>query len=266
MKHFHQTALLGLGLALALAAGCASEQRKDAAMARVGDEAPPDFVAGPALVSLEAVDGFSADVAETTADGAPGASGQLIGLMGRLIYQPWTTANVKKAKFYRGGMFFIWDIAAQKGYVLSEALQGYAPVSSPASVTNQVELTKAPASENVNGHPCHRGQVMLALSDGSSARLTEWRADDLRRFPVRVRVESAGRDITVDFSNVRLDLPSRELFLPPPTFTQYASSMALINELMIRESAFRTGPSGPMAAPVQTSEPPVGMPGGGMHP
>jgi len=263
MKHTYHT-LLGLGLALALAAGCASEKHKDAAMARVGDETPPDFVTGPAMVSLEHFDGFSADVVATTANGAP-ASGQLIGLMGRLIYQPWTTAAIKKAKYYRGGMFFIWDTATQKGYVLSEALQGYAPISSSADVTNQVELTKDLASENLNGHPCHRGQVMLALSDGSSARLTEWRADDLRHFPVRVRAESAGREITVDFSNIRLDLPPRDIFLPPGSFTRYASSMALINELMIRESTLRSGPSGPLAAPVETGEHPIGMPGG-LHP
>ena len=200
-------ALLVLGLAMALVAGCASEKRKDAAMARVGDETPPDFVTGPALVSLQNFDGFSADVVATTANGAPAVSGQLIGLLGRLIYQPSTTANIKKAKYYRGGMFFIWDTTTQKGYVLSEALQGYAPISSTAGVTNQVELTKELASEIVNGHPCHRGQVLIALSDGSSARLTEWRADDLRRFPVRVRSEIAGREITVDFSNIRLDLP-----------------------------------------------------------
>jgi hypothetical protein len=263
MKGIFQTTLLGaLSLAMMLAVGCTSEKQKDAAMARVGDEGPPDFVTGPALVSLEKFEGFSADVVATAANGAPAVSGQLIGLMGRLIYQPSTTANIKNAKYYRGGMFFIWDTSTQKGYVLSEALQGYAPITNAASVTNQVDLTAAPVSEIVNGHPCHRGQLLLALSDGSGARLTEWRADDLRHFPVRVRAETAGREVTVDLTNIRLDLPSRDLFLPPASFTRYASSMALINELMIRESALRSGPTGPMAAPTQPDEHPAGIPAG----
>jgi hypothetical protein len=106
---------------------------------------------------------------------------------------------------------------------------------------------------------------MLALNDGSSARLTEWRADDLKRFPVRVRGESGGREFTVDFTNIRLDVPLAELFVPPAGFTSYPDPMALINELMIRESSFRTGPSGPMAEPEEPVARPPGGPGTG-HP
>jgi hypothetical protein len=113
----------------------------------------------------------------------------------------------------------------------------------------------------VNGHPCHRGQVILAFNDGSSARLTEWRADDLQHFPVRIQAESAGREVTVDFSDVRLDVPQPDLFNPPSSFTKYASATALINELMIRESALRSGPSGPMATPVETGVAPAVAPG-----
>ena len=66
-----------------------------------------------------------------------------------------------------------------------------------------------------NGHACHRIERTAAFSDGSTAKLTEWRADDLNRFPVRVRTESGGRQITVDFSDIRFDIPSPELFVPP---------------------------------------------------
>jgi hypothetical protein len=74
--------------------------------------------------------------------------------------------------------------------------------------------------------------------------LTEWNADDLNHFPVRLRTEYAGRQETVDFSNVRMDLPPPELFSPPGGFTQYPNPVALINELIIRESTYRTGPLG----------------------
>jgi len=235
-----------MALAAALAAGCASEQRKEAAMAHMGDETPPDFLTGPASAVLAGFDGFSADVVATSPSfpGGPAAAGEVIGRQGRLIFQPLTTAKVKKGKIVRGGMFFIWDSAAQRGFVVSEALQGYAPLTASCQITNVAAESKEAVSEQVNGHPCHRLEKRVALSDGSTARLTEWSADDLNRFPVRMRTERGGRQETVDFSEVRLDVPGPELFVPPGGFTQYATPAALISELIIRESSFRTGASG----------------------
>lgn len=237
-------------LAAVFLAGCASEKRQEAALARMGDESPPDFLVGPATVALTNFDGFSANVVTTTAasaaGGASGAradSGQLLARQGRFIFQPLTTANIKKGKIVRGGMFFIWDGAVQRGYVVSEALQGFAPITSASRITLVTPESKEPVSEEANGHACHRLEKLAVLSDGSTARLTEWCADDLNRFPVRVRAESEGRRITVDFSDIRLDLPGMELFAPPGGFTQYASAAALINELMIRESSLKKSPS-----------------------
>jgi hypothetical protein len=262
MKCFYKTAVCGL--AMAVAAGCTSEKKIEASMAHLGDETPPDFLTDAAMIPLQGYDGFSADVTETTAttNNVAKGAGELIGRRGNLIFQPWTTANIKKAKYVRGGMFFIWDTAAHSGYVLSEALQAYAPISSPAGVTNQTATTKELASEIIDGHPCHRGQIMLAFDDGSSVRLTEWRADDLQHFPIRIQVENAGRGITVNFSNVRLDVPPPNLFVPPTDFSKYANATALINELMIRESSFRSGPSGQLAVPIEMAAPPPGAQGG----
>jgi hypothetical protein len=222
----------------------------------MGDESPPDFLAGPVWVSLTNFDGFSADVRSTSsATSAPSAartaSGQLLERQGRLIFQPLTTANIKKGKIIRGGMFFIWDSVGQHGYVVSEALQGFAPISAASRITIVTAESKEAVAEQANGHACHRIEKTTALSDGSIAKLTEWRADDLNRFPVRVRMESGDRLTTVDLSNIRLDLPAMELFSPPGAFTQYASAAALINELMIRESSLKKGPSGESPPPEQ---------------
>ena len=249
---------LGMTLAAVFLAGCASENRQEAALARMGDESPPEFLVGPVAVALTNFDGFSANVVTTTsasaASGASGAradSGQLLARQGRFIFQPLTTANIKKGKIVRGGMFFIWDGAVQRGYVVSEALQGFAPISAAFRITIVTPESKEPVSEEADGHACHRIEELAVLNDGSTAKLTEWRADDLNRFPVRVRAESEGRRITVDFSDIRLDLPGMELFAPPGGFTQYASAAALINELMIRESALKKGPSGEAPPPDQ---------------
>jgi len=244
-------------LAAAFLAGCASEKRQEAALARMGDESPPDFLLGPAAAALTNFDGFSANVVATTSAGpeALPVSGQLIERRGQLIFQPLTTAKIKKGKIVRGGMYFIWDSAGQRGYVVSEALQGFAPISASSRVTALTPANQAPVAEQANGHACHRIEKMAALSDDSTAKLTEWRADDLNRFPVRVRTERQGRQITVDFSDIRLEIPPPELFAPPGTFTRYASAAALINELMIRESSLKKGPLG--------EAPPPGQPPGG---
>jgi hypothetical protein len=60
---------------------------------------------------------------------------------------------------------------------------------------------------------------------------------------VRLRASGGGREITLDMTEVRLDLAAPELFLPPSDFTRYASSLALMNELMIREASNRQAPS-----------------------
>lgn len=272
MRKSYWTAALGIALAAAFFAGCASEERREAALARMGDESPPDFLLGPASAALAGFDGFWADVVSTTAasatlipaagigssgdtgGGAAAASGQLIGRQGQIIFQPRTTANVTRGKIVRGGMFFIWDSARQKGFVVSEALQGFAPIAAPCQITNETPESQEAVAEAANGHPCHRVERMAALSDGSTVKLTEWRADDLRRFPVRLRTESGGRVTTVDFSGVLLDIPPQELFAPPGGFTQYAGATALINELMIRESAQKKGPTGEPAPPEQTPD------------
>ena len=113
MRNLHRTAALGMTLAAAFLAGCASEKRQEAALARMGDESPPDFLVGPASAALTNFDGFSANVVSTTSAAAlrqpARCSGQLIERQGRFIFQPPATANIKKGKIVRGGMFFIWD-------------------------------------------------------------------------------------------------------------------------------------------------------------
>ncbi len=59
------------------------EKRKEAAMAHMGDETPPDFLTGPASAALTGFDGFSADVVATSASspGGRAAEGQVIALV-----------------------------------------------------------------------------------------------------------------------------------------------------------------------------------------
>lgn len=58
---------------------------------------------------------------------------------------------------------------------------------------------------------------------------------DLRRFAVRINSATNSTFLSLNFSSVRLEAPSSELFQPPDGFTKYDSAEALMNELMVRQ-------------------------------
>lgn len=228
--------LLLLASAVVAIGGCASKVPKE--VFHAGDEAPPDFLSGPAAMLLTNLDGFSATVAcslPSPADEPHPVSGDLLEREGRLIFQPSSRAKNKKA-LIQGGMIFIWNEATHSGYVLNDALQAYAPMSSSVQGTNVVWEAGAAVQEEANGHPCRRLQAVVECNDGSSARFMVWQAEDARRLPVRIRSLSGLREFTLDFSDIRLELPAPELFVPSDGYTKYETAVALMNELIIRQT------------------------------
>jgi len=223
-------------LAAAFIVGCAS--RHAGPVYHAGDENPPDFLVGPVAVVLTNLNGFSAHITSTIASPeGPGRaqSGELLGRDGKLIFQPTLHVKGKRARA-EGGLFFIWDETKHSGYVLSEALQAYAPLKSDAGTASQLTITKEGIEATINGHPCHQCRAVVALDNGTDAHLVLWQADDLRHFPVRIEGVKGPDHVTLDFSEIRQEAPGQELFLPPDGFTAYASSIALMNELIVRDS------------------------------
>jgi hypothetical protein len=232
---------MGLAAMVAsLVAGCSTGPK---VLYHAGDELPPDFLAGPAGVFLTNVDGFSAHVTASL----PGAgaarhsvSGDMLGRQGILIFQPATAVKGKRARS-EGGTFFIWNETKHEGFVLSDPLQAYAPVGATVQPTNVTFNATGAVEEVAGGHPCRRIQALVQSSDGTSAPFTLWQAEDARHFPVRIRTAAGPREMTLDFSDVRLDLPAAQLFGPPDGFTQYDSAVTLMNELIIRQTALAKG-------------------------
>jgi len=226
-----------LCLAAGFIGGCATKHTGPSYHA--GDENPPDFLGGPVATVLTNLNGFSAHVTSTIT--SPGelpetTSGELLGREGRLIFQP--TIPVKKKKMRKeGGLFFIWDETRHSGYVLSEALQGYAPIQSEVEAAGQLNTTREGSQQNINGHPCQKYEAVVVLNNGIKANLTLWQADDSAHFPVRIEATNGPNRMTLDFSEIRLQAPAQELFLPPDGFTPYASSLAMMNELIVRDAS-----------------------------
>jgi hypothetical protein len=234
MKLLLQAGLLAL--TATVLAGCFSNPK---VLYHAGDETPPDFVAGPAALLLTNLDGFSAKLTVSM----PGTNGvrrmlfgDLLERQGSLIYQPANKAN-RRRKRSEGGTFFIWNETQHAGFVLSDPLQAYAPDATSVQPTNVTFNTAGSVQEAVNGHPCRRVEAVVQSSDGSSARFTVWQAEDAKRFPVRIQSQPGPREMTLNFSELRLAPPPLPLFEPPDGFVKYDSPVALMNELITRQSA-----------------------------
>jgi hypothetical protein len=224
-------------LVAAMFCGCSSHHAGP--VYHAGDEKPPLFLSGPVGAVLTNFNGFGARVSATLSS-QPGESkivaGELLGREGLLIFQPSLGIKGKRART-EGGLFFIWDERKHSGYVLSEALQAYAPVQSAAATTGPIHIANDGIQAEVDGHPCHRSETALDLSDGQKARLTVWRADDERHFPLKIEVVNGAERVTVSFSEVRRELPALDLFRPPDGFAVYPTSVALMNELIVRDAS-----------------------------
>jgi hypothetical protein len=169
-------------------------------------------------------------------------SGQLLVRESRLLFAPDTKAPAVK-RFARGGFSYVWDVAAQQGCLLSEALQGYAPVSSRIRVTNMSARASSPAPEMVQGHACQKTEIELASNDGASARFRVWRATDLKGLPVRIVAAAPGRPVTVSLSNFRLQAPAARLFAPPDGFTHHDSAETMMAEMAMRQENLKRKPT-----------------------
>ena len=243
-----------LAAAAALLAGCASGSK---VFYHAGDETPPVFLTGPAALLLTNVEGFSAKLT-VSMPGADGGrrtmTGDLLGRQGALVFQPSSAVQGKRAK-REGGMYFIWSETQHSGYVLSDALQAYAPTAASVGPTNVSLRSGAAVEEEANGHRCRRMEAMVQCGDGSSERFQVWQAQDAKSFPVRIRAEAGGREMTLEFSEVRLELPPAQVFGPPDGFIRYETPGALMNDLIIRESALTKGAGGPPAQTATDSGP-----------
>ena len=238
-------------LVLALAAGCSSEPQTDGpatnatAHTVVDVHAPkvPPFLNGPMAVLLTNTGGFRARaVMETHApSGQPETvSGELLGRGGKLLFA--ADPDVSGGKRFRvGGISFIWDVARNNGYVLSESLQGYAPITSNVGFTNIVAEARMEktAPEKLGGHPCERAEAAVTSRDGSVAVFDVWRARDLNGFPVQITPATNSTDFVLHLSRIQMEVPPDDLFLPTDGFTKYENAEAMMNELASRQIAPR---------------------------
>ena len=231
-------------LTAAMFAGCARFRDQSDSQGMGGaflPPMPPSFENGPAVVLLTNIAGFIGKVVLANGgnlDLEPPVSGQLFVGGDKLLFAPEVSGS-KKKRARAGGYSFIWDAAENRGYVLSEALQGYAPVSSNRSVSNIISRVVTLSVDNVDGHRCEQQEVTVLSSDGSKAVFDVWRATDLKGVPVQITGIMNGNPFKLSLSKIRLEIPPADVFVPPEAFTRYESAEALLNELLLRQHNIR---------------------------
>lgn len=204
---------------------------------------PPIFLRGAMAVLLTNRDGFAARITmetRTSSNRVEIVSGELWGRQGKLLFVP----EPGKSGGRRGSkdrVSFLWDVATSGGYSLSEALQGYAPISSNVRVTNVVAKadTGLSARLKIEGHSCELTEVVVAMNDGAITKFQLWRAADLKGFPIQIQSLLNSTPLTVTFARIRLESPPDELFRPPDGFTSYESAEAMMDELGLRQMSLK---------------------------
>jgi hypothetical protein len=241
---------LCLLLMAALAGGCAHPPkpgRGGGAVEGFSVPEPPAFLNGPLALLLTNAHGFRAHAvlaSSASAEGVEVTEGELMGRGGKLLFAPGPGGSTGKRSHLRGSAF-IWDVTANRGYLLNDPLQAYAPIPANRQFTNLTtgSALSGAAPESISGHPCQPAQATVAASDGSVTGFRLWRATDLNGLPVRITCASDGPSLTLTLSKVRLETLPEDPFLPPNGFVKYDSAERLMNELAARQQSLRRCPT-----------------------
>lgn len=227
-------------MVLLFAPACAHSRRGEIPAAALVPQTP-GFLTGPMAVLLTNSSGFSARVtvdSRTFSSTAGAVHGDLLGRGSILLFQPSTVASGKKGE-RASGSAFIWDVSQSRGFLLNEALQGYAPIASASHPTNLLIRSASTNSntEGIDGHPCIRQDVVVISSDGTNNEFQVWRGTDLHGFPLRITSTQDG--ITLNVAAIRLEAPPANLFQPPDGFAKYDSPEVMSSELLARQADYR---------------------------
>jgi hypothetical protein len=251
-------------LAAALATGCSHTKRQSrgTAIEIQPTPLPPLFLNGPMALLLTNSGGFRAHVvlnSGTSAEAKPLAVGELMCRGSKLLFAPAPAGKSKKERKKAGGAdsAFIWDVSENRGWVINDPLQAYAPVSSSREFTNisPAVAQRSATPEKIDGHSCQTEQVTVMASDGTPTVFQVWRAPDLRGLPLRIDCPSTGAPLILTMSEARIESLPADLFQPPPSFTKYESSEAIMAELFLRKHNLNRKP---VYTPTET-EPGTGL-------
>ena len=231
------------GLMIALwTGGCADTSQQDY-FGREGAESLlpklTSVITGPVTVLLTNGNAFSSEFTMTFEDGTEPpsrASGQIFVLGGKLRLDV-AFGKSKRKSMDMGHFGLIWDVAANQGYVFSEAIQGYAPIYATVRFTNFLVQVIGGPTERIEGHLVEKAAVTAMCNNGQTISLQQLRAQDMGNLPLQVESLNSPQSFKLALSRIQLNIPATELFLPPDGFTKYKSEAAILTEIGIRQQS-----------------------------
>ena len=231
----------------ALLCGCAHSRPSEDLASMFYVPEVPAFLSGPMAVLLtKSGGGYSARVTLTSGSGTVSShsevvTGQLLGRDDQLLFAPDPGSLDKRLRAV--GLSYIWNVKDNRGYVLSESLQGWAPIGFNVQYTNVVASRTDAVPERLEGQLCIQEQARVASTEAAVNRLEVWRAPELHGLPLRIASGPGTAAQSLTLSHVRLAAPAAELFVPPDSFTHYQSADVMMSELVLRQHNLKKHPA-----------------------
>ncbi len=217
-------------------AGCVSTHPPVASDGRgqgiAAAQAPRFLIGPPGVLLTNAADYRARLTVIQTNRPAESISGNLFQQEGWLLFIPSVELSAERGG-WAGRFRFLWDANRRTGYVLSEALQGYAPVKAS---TQDVAILQDPAtgslgSERVGDRECLIEDISFR-SGATRRRFRVARSEDPAAPPVQIRSLDENAGLTIHLSELEVERLSPELFSAPTRFSRYESGEAMVRELM----------------------------------
>lgn len=231
------------------ACGCAHREGRPSQSREAAAENLPkvtSIISGPAACLLTNQSGFQAEFTlsfndEPTPSPTATPTGQIFVRGGKIL---WASTPAKSDSARPGAFTWMWDTTAGRGFVASEALQGYALIGGPVWFTNlQVNNTGA-VPPPLAGRRVEEINAVATGSDGLTESFALFRLADATHLPVQIRSLKAAMDFTLTLKKIQAVVPPAEVFLPPEGFTLYDSEPALLSELAARQRGLLGGRPG----------------------
>jgi hypothetical protein len=195
-------------------------------------------MAGPVTVLLTNADGFQSDFTmtfESEAGHPVTISGWIVAYGGKIRLDTVPGKKARKSAGGDAGFGAVWDVAANQGFVFSDALQGYAPLSGAVQYTNILTELVSSGADNIEGFAVDKVNAMVLGDDGARTAFQLLRAPARGNLALQVYSPDRPHSFMLQLSKIQPAEPQADLFLPPDGFTKYDGPSALVSELAIRQ-------------------------------
>jgi hypothetical protein len=199
------------------------------------------IITGPAALLLTNASGFQSEY-QLSLDDHGKAPAKPLGLLFVRGAEIEVTLGGTHGGAGSGGAFtVVWDAAAGKGYVSSEALQGYAPLGGVVGISNFVMQAAGGSPQRLDGHLVEK---VIATATSTNGERLSWELEsdvEHGHLPVAIHSLQGAPSFTLTLTKVQSSVPPEGMFLRAFEFKQYGSEEALLTELELREQEYQGG-------------------------